>query len=410
MTDTSPTGRFDVRATGELCGSFDGADERARLLQALNGDRDLCSALLCGDEQLLCRSVEWAQAQAFATLMRDCGVVTEVMRVGEEAQMLPEPEPEPEPELELELTLAAEEETETVTPVAAMAAAEKPVLMLVSTDTEPVREEQESVGSTWATSSRTRRPVVYEAEEVIEPQASAPAAQASVSRAADVVSSDGGGDIPMYLLEADARERNERLRLRRRWGLASAVVVLLALIALFAGGERTVSSQQVYVHVLASAVHAEVDGVVAELLVQPRQPLQAGEALAVIAPEGGVRQRHIEAAPTEGTVDQIVVSSGQKVRRGEPLLTLAQPGSAYLLAYFSAEQLKQLPERAPVKIELDDFPGQPLLGRLAASGPEPDARGRRSVRIDFEDQPSLLQRLRSGMAGSVTVRLDNGVD
>jgi hypothetical protein len=487
LTATPATGRFDVRATGELCSSFDAAEERARLLCALNGDRDLCSALLCGEEQLLCSGVEWGAAQAFAALMRDCGVVTEVVGqsdrppndtgcafdadsafdadngtradssaalatfadmdagaapVAYEERQIPAPKPPwgaqqtldaesfalalqaiyggTDPGIEGERVAergqgagAGQAEMQSDSPVAIGEL--KPLLALVESDAESAQqraqkpERAEPAGSTWAT--RARRPQVYEAEMVAEP---VPAVGIPAVTRADTMVSSGGGDIPLFLLEADVRERDQRRRLRRRWGLASAAVVVLASLALFSGGERTLNSQQAYVHLLASPVRAEVDGVVAELLVRPQQLLQAGEAMAVIAPEGGVLQRHIEAAPVAGTVDQIIVHSGQKVQRGQPLLTLAQPGSAYLLVYFSPEQLQQLPERAPVRIELDDFPGQPLLGRLATFQRESsigESRSRRrAVRVDFEDRTPLIERLRSGMAGSVTVRFDNGVD
>ncbi len=377
MTDHPVSGRFDVHATGELSGSFDSAEERARLLHALNADRDLCSALLCGEQQLLCRGVEWAQAQAFAALMRDCGVVTQVVPHGDA----------------------------TVEPLAAVAP-ERGLALEAMPEPPP---DEESVGSTWA----TRRPVIYEAEVVVEPPVKPSAAALAGERVSDVVA-DGGGDIPRFLLEADARERGERRRQQRRWGLASLLVLVVALIVAFAGGEESFSSQQAYVHVLAGAVHAGADGVVAELLVKPGQQLQRGEAVAVIAPDRSAAQRRIEVTPEAGTVDQIGVRVGQRVQSDDPLLTLARPGSAYLLVYFTPEQLRELPGRSVVQINLDDFPGQPVLGRLAdrtdVASASAGSAARSPVRIDFEDQLPLLQRLRSGMAASVTVRRQQGVD
>ena len=227
----------------------------------------------------------------------------------------------------------------------------------------------------------------------------------------DAVVSGGGGDIPLYLLEADARERSERRRQQRRWGLASLVVLVVALIGAFAGGEESVSSSQVYVHLLAEAVPAGADGVVAELLVQPGQSLQRDEALLVIEPlagAGSAVQRRIEVAQVAGLVDWVGVRVGQQVRRGDPLLTLARPGSAYLLAYFTPEQLRELPQRAIAQIEFDDFPGNLVLGRLGERGVDSGSSGRGNkrvaVRIELEDQQALRQRLRSGMAASVTIR------
>lgn len=405
MTDHLVSGRFDVHATGELSGSFDSAEERARLLNALNADRDLCSALLCGEQQLLCRGVEWEQARAFAALMRDCGVVTQVVQHGEQANAAVDREP-------IELSLVEVEETKPE-PESAV------TLQLVVDDIPNIESapplakiERDSSnggnGRGQAPLRAGRAPDIYEAEEVeslsssTEPPPSRPNGKTET-----VVTGDA--DIPVYLLEADARERNERRRQQRRWGLASLMVLGVTLIFAFSGGgEQSFSSQQAYVHLLANTVHAGANGVVAELLVEPGQRLERGEAVAVIAPDGNAALRRIEVAPAAGTVDQIGVKVGQRVQSDDLLLTLARPGSAYLLVYFTPEQLHELPSRAVVQINLDNFPGQPVLGRLAdrpavASTPT-DSVARSAVRIDFEDELPLLQRLRSGMAASVTIR------
>ena len=376
MTDHHASGRFDVHATGELSSSLDSAEERARLLQALNADRDLCSALLCGERQLLCSGVEWAQAQAFAALMNDCGVETQVMPHRDGAER------------------------------AAMAALDEPLLTAEAEPAVELIEEGAGRGAEVVRFARARSSVIYEADdvEVLQRVPEPPPRRGSI----DTVLAEGGADIPVYLLEADARERGERRRQRRRWGLASLLVLAAALMALLTGGDETFSSQQAYVHVLASAVNAGADGVVAELLVQPGQSLKSDEAVAVIAPTKRGAQRLIEVTPVAGVVDQIGVSSGQRVKRGEPLLTLAQPGSAYLLAYFEPKQLRELSPQSIVQIHLDDFPGQPILGRLHGDPSVPAQRtgdaGRSAVRIDFEDGLPLLQQLRSGMAASVTIR------
>lgn len=452
---THPTsGRFDVHATGELCGDFDTAEERARLLKALNADRDLCSALLCGEQQMLCRGVEWSQAQSFAALMRECGVVTEVVRHGEFAlaavddgddgdgveQELWLPELPETAEIADDLPLESEHEAAAVevdgstgsgsvegagpaqvTGTGDNAGAldwEGPNAQYDLLDRD---DNDRPAGARRGAQTEPQRPrlyAVYDAELVTEtvppPRSLAP----RVSERAEAVvaaGDSGGGDIPIYLLEADERERSERRRHQRRWGIASLLVLVVALGVAFSGREESFSSSQAYVHVLAGAVGAGADGVVAELLVEPGQPLQPGEAVAVIVPAasgGEVAQRQIEVAPEEGVVDQIGIKVGQQVQRGDSLLTLARPGSAYLLAYFTPEQLREIPQRAIVQIEFDDFPGSPVLGRLGETGvgTEADSGGRTrgAVRIDFEDQRPILQRLRSGMAASVTIRRQAG--
>ncbi len=386
MIDHHISGRFDVLATGEFLGDFDTAAQRERLLQALDADPDLCSALLCGERSLLRDDVDWAQAQVFAALMRDCGVLTEIVRHGEKGQ--------------------SDEAIRYDEPVHGESARHEPPhadggLSLVPLERDDDEDDDDGPAVELLPAASTAR-----ASGVVIDVATRRPLLDSV-RSETVVSDDDGGDIPRYLLEVDARELGERRRRRRRWGGASLLVLAVALIVALSGGEKSLNSRDAYVHVLAGAVPASVDGVVTDLLVQPGQSLERGEVVAIVEPVVGTRQRQVEVAPEAGIVDRVAIRPGQQVQRGEPLLTMARPGSAYLLVYFTPEQLGALPQQAVVRIEFDDFPGQPVLGRLAVL-PERghrDGGARDPVRIDFEDQLPLLQRLRSGMAARVTIRL-----
>lgn len=126
-------------------------------------------------------------------------------------------------------------------------------------------------------------------------------------------------------------------------------------------------------------------------------------------------------APIPGVVGNRRVRAGQFVKPGTLLMAVIPRDGLWVEANFKEIQLTRMREGQPVSVEVDAFPGRPLIGRVEslapASGaefsliPAENATGnftkivqRIPVRIRLEPGQPLLGSLRSGM--SVVVRLD----
>ncbi len=127
-------------------------------------------------------------------------------------------------------------------------------------------------------------------------------------------------------------------------------------------------------------------------------------------------------APVSGLVGRRNVQIGQNVQPGQPLFSIVQVSDLWVTALFKETQLAHMKIGQAVSIEVDAFDGAELRGRIesigAATGgtfsvlPSENASGnyvkvvqRLPVKIRFEPNQNLLDRLRPGMSVVPTVLL-----
>lgn len=120
-------------------------------------------------------------------------------------------------------------------------------------------------------------------------------------------------------------------------------------------------------------------------------------------------------SPFDGVVGTRMVQEGDYVNVGTNLIAVVPLPRLYVMANFKETQLTHVAPGQPVDITVDSFPGQVLHGRVQrlspASGavfallPPDNATGnftkvvqRIPVRIEFEPDQPLVQRLRAGMS------------
>ncbi len=120
-------------------------------------------------------------------------------------------------------------------------------------------------------------------------------------------------------------------------------------------------------------------------------------------------------SPFDGVVGTRMVQEGDYVNVGTSLIAVVPLPRLYVMANFKETQLTHVAPGQPVDIAVDSFPGQVLHGRVQrlspASGavfallPPDNATGnftkvvqRIPVRIEFEPDQPLVQRLRAGMS------------
>ena len=117
------------------------------------------------------------------------------------------------------------------------------------------------------------------------------------------------------------------------------------------------------------------------------------------------------------------VQQGQLVNAGSPLLSIVSDNDVYVIANFKETQLTKMKEGLSVEIKADAFPGENIEGTVyrlsAATGakfsllPPDNATGnfvkvvqRLPVKITFEGNNNLLERLHPGMSVKVAVKTD----
>jgi membrane fusion protein, multidrug efflux system len=120
-------------------------------------------------------------------------------------------------------------------------------------------------------------------------------------------------------------------------------------------------------------------------------------------------------APFDGVVSERQVQPGDYVNIGSNLIDVVPLPRVYVIANYKETQLTHVLPDQPVEVTVDSFPGQTLHGRVEriapASGsqfallPPDNATGnftkvvqRIPVRIQFDDNQPLLERLRPGMS------------
>ena len=127
-------------------------------------------------------------------------------------------------------------------------------------------------------------------------------------------------------------------------------------------------------------------------------------------------------APIDGVVGDRQVEQGDYVQPGSRLLTIVPLSSLYVIANFKETQTSRMLAGQPVEIEVDALPGETLHGKVESFAPgsgsqfsllpfEPGTGNftkivqRVPVRIRFDEDQSLVKRLRPGLSTTVTVRV-----
>ncbi|ACM28786.1 HlyD family secretion protein [Rhizobium rhizogenes] len=129
-------------------------------------------------------------------------------------------------------------------------------------------------------------------------------------------------------------------------------------------------------------------------------------------------------APFDGIVSERQVHVGDYISVASNLLTVVPLPNVYVTANFKETQLARMSVGQRVIIKVDTFPGQVFRGHVEslspASGsqfallPADNATGnftkvtqRIPVRIAFDEDASVLEKLRPGMSSVVAVQVDN---
>jgi membrane fusion protein (multidrug efflux system) len=130
-------------------------------------------------------------------------------------------------------------------------------------------------------------------------------------------------------------------------------------------------------------------------------------------------------APFDGVVSERQVQPGDYVNIGTNLINVVPLPNVYVIANYKETQLTHVKPGQPVEVTVDSFPHQVLRGRVEriapASGsqfallPPDNATGnftkvvqRIPVRIEFDHNQPLLDRLLPGMSVITRIRTDDG--
>jgi membrane fusion protein, multidrug efflux system len=177
--------------------------------------------------------------------------------------------------------------------------------------------------------------------------------------------------------------------------------------ALTKAAEATVSKEE-----------ASIQSLEAQLKTQKFKIEQARASLALV--EIDLRRTLIK-APMAGQIAQKNVDPGKYVQPGQPVLSLVDVKSTWIVANFKETQVKKMKLGQPVQIEVDAYPGvsfkgriesfQPGTGGVFALLPPENATGnfvkvvqRVPVKIVFEGEPDPAHPLWPGL--SVTPHVD----
>ncbi|MEO8319555.1 MAG: HlyD family secretion protein [Bradyrhizobium sp.] len=132
-------------------------------------------------------------------------------------------------------------------------------------------------------------------------------------------------------------------------------------------------------------------------------------------------------APFDGVVGERQVQPGDYVNIGSNLINVVPLPNVYVIANYKETQLTRVKPGQPVDITVDSFPNEKLKGRVErispASGsqfallPPDNATGnfakvvqRVPVRIEFDKNQPLLERLLPGMSVVTNIDTDAGTD
>ncbi len=128
-------------------------------------------------------------------------------------------------------------------------------------------------------------------------------------------------------------------------------------------------------------------------------------------------------APVSGRIGKLNLSTGQYIQPGQPLFTIVNNETFWIIANYKETQLKNLSIGQPVDISIDGYPHQKIKGRITsfseATGaqssllPPDNASGnfvkvtqRVPVRIDFDNTPELKKILKAGLSVNVEAKVE----
>jgi len=128
-------------------------------------------------------------------------------------------------------------------------------------------------------------------------------------------------------------------------------------------------------------------------------------------------------APASGRIGKLSLAAGQYVQPGQPLFTIVNNETFWIVANYKETQLKNLAINQPVDISIDGYPNQKIKGRITsfseATGaqssllPPDNASGnfvkvtqRIPVRIDFDVTPELKKILKAGLSVKVEAKVE----
>ncbi|MDF2381495.1 HlyD family secretion protein [Nostoc ellipsosporum NOK] len=128
-------------------------------------------------------------------------------------------------------------------------------------------------------------------------------------------------------------------------------------------------------------------------------------------------------APTSGRIGKLNLAAGQYVQPGQPLFTIVNNETFWIVANYKETQLKNLSIGQPVEVSIDGYPKLKIQGRITsfseATGaqtsllPPDNASGnfvkvtqRVPVKIEFDITPELRKILKAGLSVTVEARVD----
>jgi membrane fusion protein (multidrug efflux system) len=128
-------------------------------------------------------------------------------------------------------------------------------------------------------------------------------------------------------------------------------------------------------------------------------------------------------APASGRIGKLNLAPGQYVQPGQPLFTIVNNETFWIVANYKETQLKNLSIGQPVEVSIDGYPKLKIHGRITsfseATGaqtsllPPDNASGnfvkvtqRVPVKIEFDNTPELKKILKAGLSVTVEARVD----
>jgi HlyD family secretion protein len=119
---------------------------------------------------------------------------------------------------------------------------------------------------------------------------------------------------------------------------------------------------------------------------------------------------HSLAAPYDAVVTGRLKELGSSLSAGEPVFTLIDPLSIWVLSYIDESKSGEIKVGDPARIVLRSIPGQPFQGRVARIQPEGDrVNEERKVEVAFDRSPATLHIGEQAEVFITTVRLAQAI-
>jgi HlyD family secretion protein len=126
--------------------------------------------------------------------------------------------------------------------------------------------------------------------------------------------------------------------------------------------------------------------------------------------EAAVLDFHVLASPYDAMVIARQKELGSALAAGEPVFTLIDPQTVWVLAYIDESKAGEIRVGAPAEIVLRSLPGRRLAGRVARIEPEGDrVNEERRVEVAFDRLPDDVHLGEQAEVYITTVRLEQAV-